>query len=90
MAETEWNQYGKESGNPKCANCMVHSGYEASAVDYTFSSLRGLWETAKATLFSRAEDPDALVLLSETVPPVHTINPLVQIEDKPELQETRG
>jgi hopanoid biosynthesis associated radical SAM protein HpnH len=90
MAETEWNQYGKESGNPKCANCMVHSGYEASAVDYTFSSLRGLWETAKATLFSRAEDPDAVVLLSETVPPVHTINPLVQIEDKPELQETRG
>jgi hopanoid biosynthesis associated radical SAM protein HpnH len=90
MAETEWNQYGKESGNPKCANCMVHSGYEASAVDYTFSSLRGLWDTAKATLFSRAEDPDALVLLSETVPPVHTINPLVQIEDKPELQETRG
>ena len=34
----------------KCANCMVHSGYEASAVDYTFGSLKGLWATAKATL----------------------------------------
>lgn len=90
MAETEWNQYGKESGNPKCANCMVHSGYEASAVDHTFSSLRGLWDTAKATLFSKYEDADALRLLNETVRPVHAVNPLVQIDSQPELQETRG
>ena len=27
---TEWERYGTESGNRKCANCMVHSGYEAS------------------------------------------------------------
>jgi hypothetical protein len=26
----------------KCASCMVHSGYEASAVDDTFGSLSGL------------------------------------------------
>ena len=31
METTEWEHYGTESGNPKCANCMVHSGYEASA-----------------------------------------------------------
>ncbi len=37
---TDWSKYGYESGNPKCANCMLHSGYEASAVDYTFT-LRG-------------------------------------------------
>ncbi len=31
MAETDWDAYG--TGNyEKCANCMVHSGYEASAV----------------------------------------------------------
>jgi hopanoid biosynthesis associated radical SAM protein HpnH len=31
MDETDWDQYG--TGNyEKCANCMVHSGYEASAV----------------------------------------------------------
>ncbi|MGB7729263.1 MAG: adenosyl-hopene transferase HpnH, partial [Candidatus Acidiferrum sp.] len=35
METTEWANYGTESGNPKCANCMVHSGYEASGVDYT-------------------------------------------------------
>jgi hopanoid biosynthesis associated radical SAM protein HpnH len=55
---TEWEKYGTESGNPKCANCMVHSGYEASAVNDTFGSLRGLLATARATLFSRYKDPD--------------------------------
>ena len=39
MEATEWENYGTESGNPKCANCMVHSGYEASAVHDTFSSV---------------------------------------------------
>jgi hopanoid biosynthesis associated radical SAM protein HpnH len=51
LAETNWDNYGTESGNPKCANCMVHSGYEASAVDATFGSVRGLLSAAKATLF---------------------------------------
>jgi len=36
MEETEWDKYGT-GNNPKCANCMVHSGYEASAVDDTFT-----------------------------------------------------
>lgn len=35
MAETDWDAYG--TGNyEKCANCMVHSGYEATAVADTF------------------------------------------------------
>ena len=34
MEETEWDRYG--TGNyEKCANCMVHSGYEATAVTET-------------------------------------------------------
>jgi hypothetical protein len=33
LDSTDWSKYGFESGNPKCANCMLHSGYEASAVD---------------------------------------------------------
>ncbi len=48
---TNWEKYGTESGNPRCANCMVHSGYEASAVHDTFSSLRGFLATVKASLF---------------------------------------
>jgi len=91
LAETEWTNYGTESGNPKCANCMVHSGYEASGVDYTFSSLKGLWETAKATLFTRNEDDEALRMLNEPVKPVHSYNPLVQIDGNPsKFEETRA
>ena len=91
LAETEWANYGTESGNPKCANCMVHSGYEASGVDYTFSSLKGLWETAKATLFTKNQDDEALRMLNEPAKPVHSYNPLVQIDRNPsKFEETRA
>lgn len=88
---TEWSNYGTESGNPKCANCMVHSGYEASAVDYTFGGLRGLWATMKATFSTKYADADALAMLNETSKPVHSYNPLVQIEaNKSQMEETRA
>jgi hopanoid biosynthesis associated radical SAM protein HpnH len=91
MSTTEWGNYGTESGNPKCANCMVHSGYEATGVDYTFSSLKGLWAAAKATLFTRNQDDEALLMLNEPVAPVHSYNPLVQIDAKSsKLEETRA
>ena len=65
---TSWASYGTESGNPKCANCMVHSGYEASAVDHTFASIGGLFATAKAVLFGGAyADPAAEKALEEPV-----------------------
>ncbi|HEU4415990.1 MAG TPA: adenosyl-hopene transferase HpnH [Candidatus Angelobacter sp.] len=91
MEATAWQEYGTESGNPKCANCMVHSGYEATAVNDTFSSLRGLLATAKATIFTRHKDEHAMKLLHETVRPVHSYNPLVQIkESASELEETNA
>ena len=31
LDNTEWEQYGTKSGNPKCADCMVHCGYEPTA-----------------------------------------------------------
>jgi hopanoid biosynthesis associated radical SAM protein HpnH len=60
LGETNWENYGTESGNPKCANCMVHSGYEASAVNDTFGSLGGFLATVRATLFNKYKDPDAM------------------------------
>jgi hopanoid biosynthesis associated radical SAM protein HpnH len=36
IEETEWDKYGT-GVNPKCADCMVHSGYEATAVNDTVS-----------------------------------------------------
>lgn len=50
---TDWAQYGHQSGNPKCTNCMVHCGYEPTAVTQTFSSVRSLVQTAAMTLFGR-------------------------------------
>ena len=49
MATTPWENYGRKSGNEKCQDCMVHCGFEATAVDHTFSSLRGFIETAAVT-----------------------------------------
>ena len=56
IEETEWDKYGTGK-NPKCANCMVHSGYEATAVDDTFRSpLKAL----RVSLFGpRTEGPMA-------------------------------
>jgi hopanoid biosynthesis associated radical SAM protein HpnH len=79
MESTEWHRYGTESGNPKCANCMVHSGYEASAVNHTFSSLSGFLATVRATLFSRYSDPAAQAMLEEAEKPAHA-GDLVQIQ----------
>jgi hypothetical protein len=61
LRETDWERYGTESGNPKCANCMVHSGYEASAVNDMFGSMRGFMTAVRATLFGTYKDPDAMI-----------------------------
>jgi hopanoid biosynthesis associated radical SAM protein HpnH len=50
MEETDWDGYGRASGNPKCGDCMVHCGYEPAAVEATFSSLGGLLATARLML----------------------------------------
>jgi hopanoid biosynthesis associated radical SAM protein HpnH len=50
METTDWAAYGRKSGNPKCRDCMVHCGYEPSAVAATFGSLRGLAMTTRSTL----------------------------------------
>jgi hopanoid biosynthesis associated radical SAM protein HpnH len=69
---TKWENYGTESGNPRCANCMVHSGYEASAVDETFGSLFGLIRAAKATLFGGTyTDEGARQLLDQEISTPH-------------------
>ena len=65
MRDTAWESYGRASGNPKCANCMVHSGYEASAVNHTFASFGGLFATVKAMVFSTYANPVARKKLDE-------------------------
>jgi len=44
MEETPWHKYGN-SKNPKCANCMAHCGFEATAADDSISHpLKALWK----------------------------------------------
>jgi hypothetical protein len=53
METTRWERYGRQSGNPKCQDCMVHCGYEPTAVDYSFGSLRGFKEAVVSTVTGR-------------------------------------
>ncbi len=52
ITTTPWEGYGPFSDYGKCVDCMVHSGFEASAVKDTFGSLAGLARTVRASLFS--------------------------------------
>ena len=58
LGGTAWERYGHASGNPACRDCMVHSGFEASAVQDAFSSWRGFAAMARAFLFG-PRVPDA-------------------------------
>ncbi len=50
MEDTAWDRYGT-GRDERCADCMVHCGYEASAVDDTFGSWRGFLSTVRAVVF---------------------------------------
>jgi hopanoid biosynthesis associated radical SAM protein HpnH len=86
---TEWHHYGHASGNPKCGNCMVHSGFEASAVNDTFGSWGGFFATVKGTLFSSYRDEEALRMLDAPAKPVHAFAGLVQLGDSKQKTESR-
>ena len=73
MAETDWDNYGN-GRNPKCANCMVHCGFEASAVDDTFANpLTAL----KVAMFGPKTDgpmaPELPVLYEDVSPMKHKL-----------------
>lgn len=46
METTEWEKYGV-GRDPRCANCMVHCGFEASLIDHARHSLPELFQLAK-------------------------------------------
>lgn len=49
MTTTDWDQYGNDR-HEKCKDCMVHCGFEPTAVDETFSSWRAFADTVKLTV----------------------------------------
>jgi hopanoid biosynthesis associated radical SAM protein HpnH len=52
MEETPWEAYGP-GHDPRCANCMVHCGFEASAIDALTRHPSDLWRTLTWTLDRR-------------------------------------
>ncbi len=68
IEETDWDNYGS-GRNPKCANCMVHSGYEASAVNDT---LRHPLKALKVAVFGPKTDgpmaPELPVMYADAPP----------------------
>ena len=60
LETTAWERYGRASGNAKCTDCMVHCGYEPTAVHETFNSWKGLLAAARATFFGMRRESDVL------------------------------
>lgn len=73
MQQTEWDKYGTGK-HEKCADCMVHCGYEPSAVADSFSSLpkflRTAWETMAVAKFKApgSDEPTPPSTLKKTQP----------------------
>ncbi len=65
LNDTDWENYGRASGNPKCQQCMVHCGHEPTAVDHTFASFGGMWGTIKAMVFNKYANRAAASRLKE-------------------------
>lgn len=50
MEQTPWERYG--TGNdPRCANCMVHSGFEGSALEEAGKTLPDIWRMVRWNFF---------------------------------------
>src|SRR5437867_792152 len=47
METTRWEGYGHRSGNEKCKDCMVHCGYEPTAVNTTLTSCKAFNATVE-------------------------------------------
>ena len=50
LESTDWSKYGTKSGNRKCRDCMVHSGYEPTAVNDSMKSVKNMIRSAVATV----------------------------------------
>lgn len=69
MNRTDWHNYGRAGGNEKCQDCMVHCGYEPSAVDHTFGTWRGFLTTVRHTLFGMPKS------VKSSLPPLEIVLP---------------
>ena len=48
METTEWEKFGTASGHRKCRDCMVHCGYEPTAVEDSMASPKNIFRSISA------------------------------------------
>lgn len=74
---TEWDKYGRRSGNPRCRDCMVHCGYEPTAVSETFGSMRGMLAAARSVLFGLKPPKVAVAIQGNRPTPQMPVLPII-------------
>jgi len=59
LEETDWNSYGR-GRNPKCTDCMLHSGFEPTAVNDTLAHpLKALYVSIRGPRTEGPTSPDS-------------------------------
>lgn len=48
IEKTEWKRFGQKGTDERCKDCMVHCGYEATAVNDSFSGFGGIYRTIRS------------------------------------------
>ncbi len=86
MDSTDWTRYGRSSGHPKCQDCMVHSGYEPTAVMQTFGTLRGFARTVRLVLLGPGQSTTNDDHFSDTLPTQQKGKPPTDFFELPVLQ----
>jgi hopanoid biosynthesis associated radical SAM protein HpnH len=76
---TDWNAYGRKSGNPRCQDCMMHCGYEPTAVNETFGSFRGMYGAARVVLFGRRRSPQSTIATASNGKHAEPLLPLLSV-----------
>jgi hopanoid biosynthesis associated radical SAM protein HpnH len=91
LETTDWKAYGRESGNPKCQQCMVHCGHEPTAVNHTFSRFGGVFATLKAMVFNTYANPGAKRRLEqEATRPHGPLDRLVELGLADDVKQKAG
>jgi hopanoid biosynthesis associated radical SAM protein HpnH len=91
LETTTWTDYGRESGNPKCQQCMVHCGHEPTAVNHTFSSFGGVFATLRAMVFNTYANPAAKRRLAkEATKPHGPLDRLVALGFADDVKQKAG
>jgi hopanoid biosynthesis associated radical SAM protein HpnH len=68
VEETEWDRYGT-GRHPKCADCMVHCGYEPTAINDTFAHpIKALKVALLGPRVSGPLAPELPITYADTVP----------------------